>query len=449
MTLARRLQAGGAQVTILEGAPRSGGLVAPAAIGGFTWDRFYHVILRSDSHLLALLADLGLTDRLRWADTRTGFYMDGRLHSLSSALDFARFPALSSIDKLRLAATILRAAGIRDWRPLESVRAVDWLRRWSGQRTLERIWLPLLRAKLGAHAEDASAAFIWAIIARLYGARRSPMKRESFGYVEGGYATILDALERKLEAEGIRCRYGARVEQILESSGQVAIKVATGEHLDFDAVVLTVPCGQAAALCPQLSEQERDRLLGVTYMGIICDALVLKHPLADYYVTNITDSWVPFTGVVEMTALVDRATFGGHSLVYLPRYATQQDHLWGESDESIHRLFAPAVGRMYPSFRPEDIVAFQVSRIRELLAVSTLDYSTTLAPPVRTSLANVFIVNSAQIVNGTLNVNETLELAEDKVAELWTAIEEGAKGKGEGGKGRAGNGRISRSTGAG
>jgi hypothetical protein len=30
---------------------------------------------------------------------------------------------------------------------------------------------------------------------------------------------------------------------------------------------------------------------------------------------------------------------------------------------------------------------------------------------VETSLPNVFIVNSAQIVNGTLNVNETVALA--------------------------------------
>ena len=194
MTLAYRLQAGGPRITVLEGAPRSGGLTAPASIGAFTWDRFYHVILRTDARLLGLLEELGLTKRLRWGSTKTGFYIDGRLHSLSSSLDFALFPTLSTIDKLRLGATVLRAARVRDWRSLEDIRAVDWLRRWSGRSTVDRIWLPLLRAKLGDNAELASAAFIWAIIARLYGARRSPMKRESFGYVEGGYDSILAAI---------------------------------------------------------------------------------------------------------------------------------------------------------------------------------------------------------------------------------------------------------------
>ena len=73
---------------------------------------------------------------------------------------------------------------------------------------------------------------------------------------------------------------------------------------------------------------------------------------------------------------------------------------------------------MYRAFRPEDVVACQVSRVREMLAVSTLGYSTRLMPPVPTSVPGVFVVNSAQIANGTLNVNETIGLAEEKVLEL-------------------------------
>jgi protoporphyrinogen oxidase len=50
---------------VIEGAAATGGLAAPQSIGGFTWDRFYHVILMSDSNLRALLGELGLADRLR------------------------------------------------------------------------------------------------------------------------------------------------------------------------------------------------------------------------------------------------------------------------------------------------------------------------------------------------------------------------------------------------
>ena len=58
------------------------------------------------------------------------------------------------------------------------------------------------------------------------------------------------------------------------------------------------------------------------------------------------------------------------------------------------------------------MLGVQVARVREMLAVSTLNYSEAAMPPHRTTLRNVFVVNSAQIPNGTLNVNETIGLAE-------------------------------------
>jgi hypothetical protein len=63
-------------------------------------------------------------------------------------------------------------------------------------------------------------------------------------------------------------------------------------------------------------------------------------------------------------------------------------------------------------------VASQVGRAREVLALSTLHYSRDALPPLTTSLKNVYVVNSAQIAAGTLNVNETVALADRQAAEL-------------------------------
>jgi hypothetical protein len=73
---------------------------------------------------------------------------------------------------------------------------------------------------------------------------------------------------------------------------------------------------------------------------------------------------------------------------------------------------------MYAGFRSADVIASRVSRAREVLAVSTVGYSEALAPPVQTSVPQLFVVNSAQIVNGTLNINETIALAERQLPEL-------------------------------
>jgi hypothetical protein len=186
MLLAHRLARAGRAVTLFEAADHLGGLAAAWRLGDVVWDRHYHVTLLSDAALRAVLAELGLAGELTWVETRTGFYTDGRLYSLSNSVEFLRFPPLGLLDKLRLGATIFHASKVRDWRRLEKIPVADWLRRWSGRRTTEKIWLPLLRAKLGDNYRKASAAFIWAIIARMYAARRTGLKKEMFGYVRGG-----------------------------------------------------------------------------------------------------------------------------------------------------------------------------------------------------------------------------------------------------------------------
>ncbi len=408
MFLALKLRQAGAQVTLLESAPASGGLAASDDIGGYTWDRYYHVILLSDLHTRALLDELGVADRLRWGVTRTGFYTDGKLYSLSNNLEFLRFPPLSLFDKLRLGGTIFLASQIRDGRALERVLCEDWLAKWSGRRVVDKIWLPLLKSKLGDNYKIASASFIWAIIARMYAARRSGLKREMFGYVDGGYDLVLKKLQERLDTLGVTTRFNSRVTQISDSGTGASVELSDGARLDFDRVVTTIPTGAIADLCPQLSQGEKQRLNGVVYQGIVCASLLTRKPFGPYYVTNITDRWVPFTGVIEMTALVDKERFGGNSLTYLPCYLTQQDPYWNKTDAEVEADFIGALERMYPEFDRKDVIAFKVFRARQVLAVSTLEYSDRSLPALRTSLPNVLILNSAQIANGTLNVNETL-----------------------------------------
>ena len=418
MTLAHRLAGHGRQVVLVEQADYLGGLAAAWRLGDIVWDRHYHVILLSDRLLRALLAELGLEQEIRWVTTRTGFYTDGRLYSMSDSLEFLRFPPLGLVGKARLAATILYASRIRDPRRLERIAVADWLRRWSGRATFEKIWLPLLRAKLGDAYERTSAAFIWATIARMYAARRTGLKQEMFGYVPGGYARILDVFRQRLLAEGVEIRLGTAAANVAPGpSGGVIVTPASGPPIEADRAVLTLAAPVAARLCLGLADEELRRLARVEYQGIVCASVLLAKPLAGYYVTNITDSWVPFTAVIEMSALADRDQFGGRTLVYLPKYVGPDDPLFAVPDRELEERFCGALLRMYPSLSRGDVLAFRVSRERHVYALPTLSYSTHY-PPKRTSLPGIHLLNSAHIVNGTLNVNETIRLAEEALPEL-------------------------------
>ena len=156
-------------------------------------------------------------------------------------------------------------------------------------------------------------------------------------------------------------------------------------------------------------------MAGVRYQGVICASVVLRRPLSPYYLTYLMDD-LPFTAVVEMTALIPPAWIGGRSLVYLPRYVASDDPWFERSDAEIEAEFVAGLARVHP-LGPDDIIAVRVARAREVFPLPVLRYSETV-PGIETGVAGVSLLSSAQIVNGTLNANETIAQAERSVREL-------------------------------
>jgi protoporphyrinogen oxidase len=439
LTLALRLAEKGNQVTVYESAGEIGGLASAWQINDdIVWDKHYHVTLLSDSYTRRIVEEIGLGEEFNWVETKTGFYTDGTLVSMSNTLEFLKFPPLDLISKFRLGGTIFYASRVKNWRALEKISVEDWLTRLSGKHTFEKMWRPLLKAKLGEAYRETSAAFIWATIQRMYAARNSGLKKEMFGYVRGGYTRVLERFGAHLREKGVEIRLNSRVEKIEKLSDKVKvftaenaekyraeIKIgamrefsgvsvrsvnAVANYTEFDSVILTCPSNVAARICPQLTENEKAKLENIKYQGIVCASVLMKKSLSNFYVTNITDE-TPFTGIIEMSALVDKKEFGGNALVYLPKYVAPTDELFEKTNAEIEEIFTSALEKMYPHFSRKDVLAFKISRVRQVFPLPTLNYSENV-PSVKTSLEDVFIVNSAQITNGTLNVNETVQLAE-------------------------------------
>jgi protoporphyrinogen oxidase len=418
MALASKLAYSGNVVTLIEAAPEIGGLISPARFGDYIWDKFYHVILLSDTRTRNLIRELNLEDEIHWKETKTGFYTDGKLYSMSDTIEFLKFPPLNLIDKFRLGITIFYASQIKNPKRLEKILVTTWLKKWSGSRTYTKIWLPLLRAKLGEGYKKTSAAFIWATIQRLYGARKSGLKKEMFGYINGGYAIIIEAFKNILTSKEVIVKTNHTVAEVfMGNSKKPFIRYTDDRSEEFDKVIVTLPAGIAAAICKGISADEACRLKQIEYLGIICATLLLDKPISPYYVTNITETWVPFTGIIEMTSLVDTKYFGGHSLIYLPKYLSQDDPLMIAGDDEIISYFTGCLKKMVPWLTDDNIKFISVAKAKNVIALPTLGYSEEL-PDVKTSMPGVFIINSALITDGTLNVNETLKVAESRINEV-------------------------------
>lgn len=412
LTLALRLAEAGHKVTVFEASSRLGGLADAWQIGDVTWDRHYHVILQSDTYLTSLLDELGLGKNVFWSKTKSDFYTDGKFYPLNNSVDFLRFPPLGLIDKFRLGATIIYASRVKDGRHLEKIKLEDWLVKLSGRRTFEKIWRPLVRAKLGDNYHRASASYIWNVMRRFYGSRQSgAQKTDLFGCVEGGYETVVGRLTARLERLGVTLKTSAPAKRIYaDKSGGVIIE-AGGQTERFDRMVVTAPSDLACRICEGLSANEVARHKAIIYQGIVCASVLLKRPLRNAYITYIADETIPYTAVIEMTAVVDQKRFNDRTLVYLPAYVPSDSPMFDLSDDDIRSRFMASLKDMYPDLADNDVEAFRVSRARQVLSITTLNYSDGL-PPMQTAMPGVFIVNSAHIVNAALNVNDTIKLAE-------------------------------------
>jgi protoporphyrinogen oxidase len=415
LTLAMRMAKQGHDVTLIEAAPSLGGLAGVWKLGDIVWDKHYHVTLLSDTRLRNLVEEIGLADDLTWVETKTGFYTNDKLYSMSDTAEFLKFPPLTLIEKLRLGGTIFYASKIKNWKRLEKMEVAKWLRRWSGKGTFEKIWLPLLRAKLGESYKKTSASFIWSHINRMYKARRTGLKKEMFGYVKGGYSRIINRLAEVLSELNVDVRLSHPITQIKKNEdGRFTIEFQDRPAEQFDRVIMTTPNSILSRVCTDLSTDEKQRFDQVEYLGIVCASLLLKKPLSPYYVTNITDAWVPMTAVIEMTTIVDPSELNGHSMVYLPKYVPAEHELFEKADDEIREDFLVALERMYDHFSREDVVDFKLSRVRSVMAIPTIGYSE-LLPPMKSSVEGLYIVNSSYILRGNLNVNETITIAEKAI----------------------------------
>ena len=275
LTAAYLLLKQGVGVTLFEAQPSLGGLSSTFDFGPFRWDRFYHCILTSDDSLRGLLDELGLGPQLRWQKTEVGFYSRDELHCMTRPVDLLRFPCLSLLAKLRFGLGILYSAYMCNGDGLESVPLKDWVIRVFGQELYREMWEPLLRCKLGEMRSEASAAFLWSTIRRLYSTREKGVdKTEHLGYVEGGYRVVLDRLVERIRQMGGRLYPGVRLERVEATEDGVGIR-DQGAFREFDACLMTVPSPAILGMVPNLSEEYKSRLCMPKYLGIVCAALVL------------------------------------------------------------------------------------------------------------------------------------------------------------------------------
>jgi protoporphyrinogen oxidase len=295
--------AGDHEIHLFEKMPYLGGCLSSYAINSYWIERYYHHCFSGDSHLFALLSELGLSDSLEWRTGTTGYFSGGILYPLNTPLEIARYPELSFLGKVRLAFLTLTAKNA-DISALDNIPAERYIIDHLGENVYSSFFEPLLKSKFGDRRKDVSAAWLFSRIAIR---SNRGLSGERLGYLNGGFHRIIDSLEKTIEARGGTISRQSPVSSLSRTGEKWSV-----DDKPYDAVISTIP--------PQeLEKAGGPALPPVPYQGAACITLALDRDVTrGIYWLNMKDP-APYGAVVSHTNFIPLERYGEH-LVYLASY---------------------------------------------------------------------------------------------------------------------------------
>ncbi|NWG18487.1 MAG: NAD(P)/FAD-dependent oxidoreductase [Chloroflexi bacterium] len=396
VTLAYHLSRQGFNVTVYERGDNLGGLASYMLYDGARLDRFYHTILSSDLSMQQLIEESGVKDRLHFTATKQGFYDNGQIYPFNTPVDFLLFPPLNLFQRFRLGLQVIYAQFESRWEKMDAIPVEDWLVKVSGRGVYNKVWKPLLRAKFDSTSENVPATYIWSRLRRMMGTREGVTSTEMMCYLENGYYTLIEALARRCEVQGVAFHLRAPIEEIVIENGR-AVGVRVGGAVEpYDAVISTLASPILANLLPGAPDDFRALLAKQQYLGVLCPLLILKKQLLPYYVLNITDESIPFTAVVETTNLINPQHVKGYHLVYLPKYLAPDNDMANWPDEQVKAEWMQHFRRMFPDFDEADMVDFIVQRARYVEPIRPMGTRDEI-PPISTPVDRLYMGNTVMI----------------------------------------------------
>jgi protoporphyrinogen oxidase len=410
MTATLRLLERGHEVTILEAGDGVGGLAGSFEVEPGIWlEKFYHHIFRSDRRIAALIDEVGLGPKLRWHQPETAMQSGGKVEPFDTALAVLRFSGLPVVDRARLGAGVALLKAMPSSGPLEDVSARRWLTRVMGANAYRVVWEPLLRGKFGAAADDVSMAWLWA---------RIHDRTRQLGYLDGGFHQLYTRLADRIAAAGGGLVTGFRAAAIEPDGDLITVRAADGRDRSFERLISTLP----AHLTLAITRDDRVAAAGPgprppDALGAHCLILGLDRPLTGRYWIGVADPGSPFLAVVEHTAMLAPAQYGGRHLVYLGNYVPHDDRLFDETPDETLARYVPAIRGLNPAFEPSWVGDRWSFGARFAQPIVTPGFRKRI-PPFETPVPNLFIASMFQVFPHDRGQNYSIELAERLVGRL-------------------------------
>lgn len=414
LAVAYQLARDGHHPVVFEADDRVGGMTAAFDFSGLLIERYYHFHCISDQAFLTVLDELDLTDKMCWVETRMGYWFQGRLQAWGNPIALLKFEGLSLVAKFRYGLHAFLCTKRDDWRPLDHVEAVGWIKRWVGKEAYEVLWRRLFDYKFYDYSDNLSAAWIWSRIRRI-GRSRYSLLREKLGYLEGGSTTLLNAMHADIEAHGGEIRLNLPVGKVVIDRGKVRGVEAAGQFEAFDKLISTIPLPYVPRLMPDLPPDILQRFQAIENIAVVCVIVKLRKALTGNFWLNTNDPDMDIPGLVEYTNL---RPLDQH-VVYVPFYMPGEHPKFDEPDQVFLDKVRRYLKKINPEMRDDDFVDMRASRYRYAQPICDPGYLDNL-PPAALPVHGLWVADTSYYYPEDRGISESIDFGR-KMAREATA----------------------------
>lgn len=402
LAVAYQLVCDGHQPIVFEADDRVGGMTAAFDFSGLTIERYYHFHCISDYAFLKVLDELSLAEKMRWVETKMGYWYQGQLQPWGNPIALLRFRGLSLAAKFRYGLHAFLSTKRKDWKPLDHVEAIGWIKRWVGKEAYEVLWRRLFDYKFYDYTNNLSAAWIWSRIRRI-GRSRYSLFREKLGYLEGGSETLLQAMHAYIEAHGGEIRLKASVSKVVIKEGKVQGVVVAGQLEPFDKVVSTIPLPYVPRLMPELPVDVLEKFQSVKNIAVVCVIAKLRKAVTENFWLNTNDPAMDIPGLVEYTNLRPLE----HHVVYVPFYMPGEHPKFAEPDQAFLDKVRSYLKQINPAIDDEDFIDLHASRYRYAQPICEPGYLDKL-PPVSLPVEGLWVADTSYYYPEDRGISESI-----------------------------------------
>jgi len=414
LVAAWRLLRSGFRVTVFEKSEVLGGLARCVKFSDTPLEVYYHHFFPSDSHIIRLFEEIGITDgQIAWNPSKMGYLSNGNIYDFSTPFSLFFFRPLSFWDKLRFCrATFDLIKKVKKAEDIENVTAQEWISANMGDAVFEVIWKPLLLQKFGQAFDKVTMAWLWNKMVLRSQAHRDYFREEKLGYLKGSLEVLFERLKIKITESGGQIRPGRAVSRVNKKENGFTV-VSHGLSEEYDYVFSSISPDKLDCIA-DFPMDFRGRLDSFAQLAVICAIVVLKRQLTDYYWLNIGDNTFPFGLAVEHTNLCDPRDYGCKHVVYLSKYIHAQDKLFSTPDKEIEELFLGNLKRINKDFDLNWVEKLMVFRDTSAQPLITRGYSR-LKPGYETPWPGFWWVGANHIYPQDRGLNHAIMTAEEAV----------------------------------